>query len=70
MNYEDLNVDELIADVSKLLDDQPRKQKAETLARMEETEGRERSPAEQKAPKAPRKEKKTEKIFSQCSFFY
>ena len=61
MNYEDLNVDELIADVSKLLEDQPRKQKAETLARMEESEGREHSPAEQKAPKAPRKEKKTEK---------
>lgn len=61
MNYEDLNVDELIADVSKLLEDQPRKQKAETLARMEESEGREQTPAEQKAPKAPRKEKKTEK---------
>lgn len=61
MNYEDLNVDELIADVSKLLEDQPRKQKAETLARMEEPKGREHSPAEQKAPKAPKTAKNTKK---------
>ena len=61
MNYEDLNVDELIADVSKLLEDQPRKQKAETLARMENPEAIEEAPAKQAAPKAPRKEKKTEK---------
>lgn len=61
MNYEDLNVDELIADVSKLLDDQPRKQKAETLARMENPEAIEEAPAKQAAPKAPKTAKNTKK---------
>ena len=60
MNYEDVNVDDLIDDVSKLLDDQPRKQKAQTLARMENPEAIE-EPASQPEREAPRKEKSNEK---------
>lgn len=60
MNYEDVNVDDLIDDVSKLLDDQPRKQKAQTLARMENPEAIE-EPASQPEREAPKKEKSNEK---------
>ena len=60
MNYEDVNVDDLIDDVSKLLDDQPRKQKAQTLARMENPEAIE-EPASQPERETPKKEKSNEK---------
>ncbi len=61
MNNEDINVDDLIADVSKLLDDQPRKQKADTLKAMEQHEASGEPAPEGEAPKAPKKEKKAEK---------
>ena len=63
MNYEDINVDDLIADVSMLLEDQPRKQKAQTLSRMENPEDIEEPAQEQpeQPPKAPKKEKKSGK---------
>lgn len=64
MNFEDINVDDLIADVSKLLDDQPRKQKAETVTRMEndqvQPEPRKKNPEpeEKKVPKNHKKKTK------------
>ena len=63
MKYEDVNIDELLSDVSKLLEDQPPKQKAETLARMENPEAIEEPVAqpEQETTEAPKKEKKTKK---------
>lgn len=61
MNYEDVNVDNLIADVSKLLDDQPRKQKADVLSRMEAPEAIEEATPDQEAPKVPKNEKKSKK---------
>ena len=61
MNYEDVNVDDLIADVSMLLEDQPRKQKAQTLSRMEKPEEIEETAQEEprETAKTPKKEKKS-----------
>ena len=65
VRYEDIDVDDLIADISKLLEDRPKKQKSETITRLEnpniiEETAPEEEP-EQEAPRAPKKEKKTKK---------
>ena len=65
VRYEDIDVDDLIADISKLLEDQPKKQKSETITRLENPNTIEETvpeeEPEQEAPRAPKKEKKTKK---------